>query len=68
VVAVTERLALGSTERLEQTLEESERSGAVNTSFAERYHGTQRHLNARKKGKAYTFRVTGQNRCPRDGG
>jgi hypothetical protein len=55
VVSVTERLVLGSEERLERTLEESERSRTVNTSFVERYHGTQRHLNARKKRKAYTF-------------
>jgi IS1 family transposase len=55
VVAVTERLVLGSEERLEETLEGSERSRTVNTSFVERYHGTQRHFNARKKRKAYTF-------------
>jgi len=55
VVAVSERLVLGSEEQLEQTLEEPERSQAVNTSFVERYHGTQRHFNARKKRKAYTF-------------
>ena len=46
---------LGSEERLEETLAESERSGTVNTSFVERYHGTQRQFNARKKRKAYTF-------------
>jgi IS1 family transposase len=55
VVAVSRRLVLGSEERLEQTLEDSERSGTVNTSFVERYHGTQRHFNARKKRRAYTF-------------
>ena len=55
VVAVSERLVLGSEERLEQTLEESERSGTVNTSFVERYHGTHRQFSARKKRKAYTF-------------
>jgi hypothetical protein len=55
VAAVTQRLVLGSEERLEETLEGSERSRTVNTSFVERYHGTQRHFNARKKRKAYTF-------------
>jgi hypothetical protein len=55
VVAVTERLVLGSEERLEETLAESERSQTVNTSFVERYHGTHRQFNARKKRKAYTF-------------
>jgi IS1 family transposase len=55
VVAVTERLVLGSEGQLERTLEDSERSQTVNTSFVERYHGTQRQFNARKKRKAYTF-------------
>jgi hypothetical protein len=55
VVAVSERLVLGSEEQLEQTLEGSGRSQTVNTSFVERYHGTHRHFNARKKRKAYTF-------------
>ena len=34
---------------------ESEQSQTINTSFVERYHGTQRQFNARKKRKAYTF-------------
>ena len=55
VVAVTERLVLGSEERMEEALEGSEQSQAVNTSFVERYHGTQRQFDARKKRKAYTF-------------
>jgi len=55
VVEVTERVVLGSEEKLEETLEGSGRSQSVNTSFVERYHGTQRHFNARKKRKAYTF-------------
>jgi hypothetical protein len=55
VVAVSERLVLGSEEKLEEALEGPERSRTVNTSFVERYHGTQRHFNARKKRKAYTF-------------
>jgi IS1 family transposase len=55
VAAVTRRLVLGSEAQLEQTLAHSEQSETVNTSFVERYHGTQRHFNARKKRKAYTF-------------
>ena len=55
VMKVTQALVLGSEEQLEQTLAESGQSQAVNTSFVERYHGTQRHFNARKKRKAYTF-------------
>jgi IS1 family transposase len=55
VVEVTQRLVLGSAEHLEETLSQSGRPGTVNTSFVERYHGTQRQFNARKKRKAYTF-------------
>jgi hypothetical protein len=55
VVAVSQRVVLGSEERLAETLAGSGSSQAVNTSFVERYHGTQRHFNARKKRKAYTF-------------
>jgi hypothetical protein len=55
VVKVTERLVLGDEERLEAALAGSGCSDTVNTSFAERCHGTQRHFNARKKRKAYTF-------------
>jgi IS1 family transposase len=55
VVAVNSRVVLGSPEQAAQTLEEAERSQTLNTSFVERYHGTQRQFNARKKRKAYTF-------------
>ena len=55
VVKVTQELVLGDEEQLEQTLEQSEQSATVNTSFVERFNGTQRQFNARKKRKAYTF-------------
>jgi hypothetical protein len=55
VVAVTQRLVLGSQEQVDTTLAQAERSQTINTSFVERYHGTQRQFNARKKRKAYTF-------------
>jgi hypothetical protein len=55
VASVTQRVVLGDEEQLEQILEESGQSESVNTSFVERYHGTQRQFNARKKRKAYTF-------------
>ena len=55
VVEVNSQVVLGSVEQAEQTLEESERSQTINTSFVERYHGTQRQFNARKKRQAYTF-------------
>lgn len=55
VVKVTSEVVLGSEEQVEQTLAESERSQTINISFVERYHGTHRQFNARKKRKAYTF-------------
>ena len=55
VVAVTRQVVLGSAEQAQQTLHESGQSQTLNTSFVERYHGTQRQFNARKKRKAYTF-------------
>jgi hypothetical protein len=55
VVGVTQRVVLGNEGQAEQTLAESGPSQAVNTSFVERYHGTQRQFNGRKKRKAYTF-------------
>ena len=55
VVEVTTALVLGSAEQAEQVLAGSERSEAINTSFVERYHGTQRQFNGRKKRRAYTF-------------
>src|SRR5262249_37391875 len=42
-------------EQVEQTLAESGLSQAVNTSFVERFFGTQRQFSAREKRKAYTF-------------
>ena len=55
VVAVNSQVVFGTLEQAEQTLAESERSQTINTSIVERYHGTQRQFNARKKRKAYTF-------------
>jgi hypothetical protein len=55
VVAVTSQVVLGSEEQAEEALEESERSQAINTSFVERWFGTQRQFSGRKKRKAYTF-------------
>jgi IS1 family transposase len=55
VVDVTTEVVLGSEEQAEQTLGCAERCKTINTSFVERYHGTQRQFNSRKKRKAYTF-------------
>jgi hypothetical protein len=55
VVAVTDEVVLGSEEQAEEVLEESASSQTINTSFVERWFGTQRHFNARKRRKSYTF-------------
>jgi hypothetical protein len=55
VVEVTKRVVLGSARQVETALAEAEQSQTINTSFVERYHGTQRQFNGRKKRKAYTF-------------
>jgi hypothetical protein len=55
VVKVTSTVVLGSQEQAETTLAESEQSQKINTSFVERWFGTQRQFNGRKKRKAYTF-------------
>jgi hypothetical protein len=55
VVNVTSEVVQGSQEQAEKTLAESEQSQKINTSFVERWFGTQRQFNGRKKRKAYTF-------------
>jgi len=55
VVAVERRLILGTERGLEEALSSSPVSRAVNTSFVERQHGTDRGHNARKTRKTYRF-------------
>jgi hypothetical protein len=55
VVKVTSAVVLGSAEQAEETLAESERSQTINTSFVERWFGTQRQFNGRKKRRSYSF-------------
>ena len=55
VVAVEQRQVFGTPEDLEKALGDSAVSGAVNTSFVERNHGTDRGRNARKARKTYQF-------------
>ena len=55
VVEVTSQVVLGSEGQAEKALQESERSQTINTSFVERWFGTQRQFSGRKKRKAYTF-------------
>ncbi len=46
---------LGTKGQVTKVLEEGTTSAAINTSYVERYHGTSRHMNARKARKVYTF-------------
>ena len=55
VVKVEQRTVLGTAERVAEALEHSSTSQTVNTSYVERWNGTQRHFNARKARKVYTF-------------
>jgi hypothetical protein len=55
VVAVRDEVVLGSQEQAEEVLAESASSQTINTSFVERWFGTQRQFNARKRRKSYTF-------------
>jgi len=55
VVAIEPRVVLGTAGQVADVLCHSATSQAVNTSYVERWNGTQRHLNARKARKVYTF-------------
>ena len=55
VIAVERRLVAGTESRLDAALEASSVSRAVNTSFVERQHGTDRGRNARKARRTYRF-------------
>jgi len=55
VVGVEQRVVLGTTEQVAEVLTQGSTAATVNTSYVERYHGTQRHFNARKARKVYTF-------------
>ena len=55
VVKVEQRVVLGTEQQVAEALAHGSTSQTVNTSYVERYHGTQRHFNARKARKVYTF-------------
>jgi hypothetical protein len=55
VVGVEQRVVLGTEHQVAEALAQGSTSKTVNTSYVERYHGTQRHFNARKARKVYTF-------------
>jgi hypothetical protein len=55
VVEVEGKVVLGTQEQVDEVLAGSGHSTTINTSFVERWFGTQRQFNARKKRRAYTF-------------
>jgi hypothetical protein len=55
VVAVKKRVRLGTKKQVEEALAAGSTAATINTSYVERLHGTQRHFNARKARKVYTF-------------
>ncbi len=55
VVEVKKRVRLGTKKQVQEALDEGSTAATINTSYVERLHGTQRHLNARKARKVYTF-------------
>jgi IS1 family transposase len=55
VVRVEPRVLLGTAQQVEETLEHGTTAGTINTNYVERWIGTQRHFNARKARKVYTF-------------
>lgn len=55
VVNVTRKLIYGTEEQLESALANSTVSTTINTSFIERYNGTDRNFNARKVRDTYAF-------------
>lgn len=55
VVKIDTRIVFGTQQALDQALADSPVSTHVNTSFIERYNGTDRHRNSRKVRKTYAF-------------
>ena len=55
VVRVEPRVILGTAKQIQAVLDAGDTAATINVSYVERYHGTQRQFNARKKRKAYTF-------------
>ena len=54
VVGVEQRVLLGTEAQVQEALAGGGSAGTVNTSYVERWHGTNRHVNARKAREVYT--------------
>jgi hypothetical protein len=55
VVKIEQRIARGSKKAVDAVLKAGSTAPTINVSYVERCHGTQRHFNARKARKVYTF-------------
>ena len=55
VVGVEQRVPLGTEGQVQEALAGGGSVGTVNASYVEGWHGTNRHFNARKARKVYTF-------------
>jgi hypothetical protein len=55
VVKVEQRVIFGTVEQVVAALEQGSTAQTINMSYVERWNGTQRHFNARKARKVYTF-------------
>jgi hypothetical protein len=55
VVAVEPRIVLGTPEQVAEVLATGSTAPTINVSYVERWNGSQRHFNARKARKVYTF-------------
>ena len=55
VVDIQHRVVFGTDDAVDDALAQSSRSQTINTSYVERFNGTQRHFNARKARRVYTF-------------
>ncbi len=61
MVGVTRKLIFGDPQKLQEILQRSRVSKAINTSFVERNNGTVRHLDARCTRKTYRFSKCSRN-------
>ena len=59
VVSVEQRIVLGTQQPVEAVVAEGTTAPTINGSYVERWNGTQRHFNARKARKVYTFSKDG---------
>jgi IS1 family transposase len=55
VVRVEPRIVAGTKEQVAEVLARGKTAASINTCYVERWNGTQRHINARKARKVYTF-------------